>query len=244
MGEGVGGGIIELISLKSIVNSGVLSARGVRGGKGGSIWICCKRFANENRIRCGDDGTVEIRCETASFEPLSIVPTPRIRKAMDSDSEAKFKRTLGPMRCVPLTVAAHRGHGYGDHPKHLLVNDTKRCYMSKWVDPNSDWIVFEVTEDTHFVIAQIRIRNNDDWSAGIKEIALSLGDRESVRNGQWTEWQRIADIHKNDDIQCFDVEPNLKQKAFEYVKLQIVQNHGSKDQNSFYHFSVFGFEFV
>merc|ERR1712013_23622 len=110
------------------------------------------------------------------------------------------------MRCIPLTVAAHRGHAdeYGDqvHPKHLLVNDTKMGYLSKSGDPNGDWIVFEVTEDTHFVIAQIRIRNIlSDW--GIKEIALSLGDRESVRNGEWTEWQRIADIHNNDDdIQC------------------------------------------
>merc|ERR1712129_48849 len=177
------------------------------------------------------------------FEPLSIAPTPNIFSA--TDSEPKFKRILGPMRCIPLTIAAHRGH-YGDiqHPKHLLVNDAKGVYYSKEGDPNGDWIVFEVTEDTHFVIAQIRIRN-DTGRFGIKEIALSLGDRESVRNGQWTEWQRIADIHKeNDDIQCFDVEPNLKQKAFEYVKLKIVKNHGDNYYNIFHHFSVFGFEFV
>merc|ERR1712194_508423 len=153
------------------------------------------------------------------------------------DSEAKFKRILGPMRCIPLTIAKYRGHWDGSHPKHLLVNDTEMRYWSKEGDPNGDWIVFEVTEDTKFVITQIRIRNYN-YSAGIKEIALSLGDRESVRNGQWTEWQRIADIHKESrDILCFDVEPNLKQKAFECVKLEIVQNHGHSS-NAFYHFSV------
>merc|ERR1712154_458512 len=107
-------------------------------------------------------------------------------------------------------------------------------------------MVFGVTEDTtHFVIAQIKIRNRDtEW--GIKEIALSLGDRESLRTDRWTEWKRIADIHndEDDEMQCFDVEFDLEQRAFEFIKLEIKQNHGYEDANGFYHFSLFGFECV
>jgi len=246
--EGVGGGIIEIVSLKCVRNRGSVSARGVGGGKGGAIWIWCKHFANEHRSVIGcDDGAVQIRCETHSIAPLSIAPTPRIEIEKGPALTADFKRILGPRRSLPLCVAAHRGHSGSAHPKHLLANDTKDHYQSKWRVTNGDWMVFGVTDDTHFVIAQIKIRNNGgSTDYGIKKIALSLGDRESLRTDRWTEWKRIADIHNDDyeEMQCFDVEPDLEQRAFEFIKLEIKKNHGNKYQNLFYHFSLFGFEWV
>ena len=68
--------------------------------------------------------------------------------------------------------------------------------------PNEDWMIFGLDEDTKIIPTALGIRNNGyDWS--IKHISISIG----VDGAEFEEMIGIQDIEKNDvELQVFPLD--------------------------------------
>merc|ERR1712061_132543 len=82
--DSIGGGIIEIISSKSIINYGQISVDGVGdGAKGGTISFKCDKFINYGEISAvGDGGNGQIQiCFSSEYKNENVInPEPNMHK--------------------------------------------------------------------------------------------------------------------------------------------------------------------
>jgi len=104
--KSVGGGIIELVSLSSIINEGRIECNGICDGYGGSIRIKCKKFINRGIISAQNQGKITILCEHYKDDeksmitppPHRITPAQQAAAAVDSKSAiSKLGKTSTPL---------------------------------------------------------------------------------------------------------------------------------------------------
>ena len=144
-----------------------------------------------------------------------------------------------------LEVHKHRGHTFNNHPSNLLVKDDNKQYLSNFRNPSSDWIIFKVKEQASFMKSfcptklNFKMSMNHTHSASIKSIIVSWSE-EGVIFRKWTDVKipksETRYEHKFDEEQSRTVIGRLR-----YIKLDIVENHGSNLANGFKEFAVCGF---
>eukprot|EP01084_Bolivina_argentea_P184382 318006_1 len=222
--NGFGGGIIELISMKEIVNKGEICCIGSSTYSSGIISIKCSQFSNVGTIS-GNKSITKSNFSSADFS-----------------SVCKPWKTRKEGKKIHLTIKNHRGH-YRPffHPNKLLDGDTNTCYSSN--SPNGDWIKFNINSTSKPAI--VKVRNNPNES-GICCMSLFIAC-EMTNDTNDVEWYKLADItdmhNKSKEIQEFDISHTLTpylwlKKNINTLKVTILKNYGSNSFNRFISFEL------
>ena len=109
---------------------------------------------------------------------------------------------------------------------------------------DNDWIVFKIKGNNKLIPRDIRIVNQNSPN-GIKDINI-LGSPDGKE--PFNEWMSINGIKKkppyDEEEQRFRINPQtgamFKDNNFKYIKLVIINNHGSNFRNEFWEFKMFG----
>ena len=244
------GGIIEIISLKSIINHGRISANGIgRNTKGGTISLKCDSFINYGEISAigkGGNGQIQI-CYSSQYKNEKVI-NPKSKcirlEHQVNTSFTKIEDVDFYLKKIPLKIHSFNGNFLDSyHPKNLLIDDTDRNYESKHLVPSEDWIIFEIDDDdTKCIPKWLKLKNDDYYERGLKEISLSF---QCPNSDKWTNEQIIKNIHnnnKNDQWFKLDNGPP-KNEQLKFIQLKFNKNHGHEWCNSFYSFVLFGSAF-
>eukprot|EP01084_Bolivina_argentea_P068953 125506_1 len=235
--------IIEIVSNKSIINKGTISAN--------IIGIKCVNLINYQNISANKykDGIINIHCDKYQNQKF-ISPSPNVKPINPVD--IKLNSTL-MFKTEKINLKIKKHFGYNDdkydkeyHPKHLLVDNTNKYYDN---DPNTKnknrrEIIFEIITKGRCIISEIRLRNVT-WSAAIKEICVYYSNESDYKkSNKWKQLAHIKNIHnKNKDHQCFYMETGCHMMSKQMIKLKIIQNHGELGHDRFYYFGVYGWIF-
>ena len=245
----VGGGVISLFAVETIMNSGVLvceSSNKTQNVGGGSIFILSAgSFVNDGRISCGEDGMIRIFCREFVNRGL-MTPVPFIQINDGQSLGFGFKALVPELKGkrMKLSVVEHRGHSYGwNHPRNLLESGYGKLYYSSSTrgPPNEDWIVFRMRTVRPMSIIGIGIRNSSSWHYAIERISI-----EGSADGKAFEhWIQINDIKTGkDELQRFDVDIGSSHYAvaneWKFYKMRILENYGWNKGNEFYEVGMFG----
>ena len=129
-----------------------------------------------------------------------------------------------------------------DHTDDWLDEDKFSFYWSQRGVLASGWIIFEVKQKGSFYPTKLVIRNSACDNA-IKSMVIS-----STENGEeYHEWTRIDNIQRGiNKKQWFAFDPEESRAVFalrkmQYLRLTILENHGSPMTNKLHEFAIFGF---
>eukprot|EP01083_Nonionella_stella_P317176 1153482_1 len=262
VGNGSGGGVIELISQSNIVNNGTLTSNATNADYfGGTVCIKTRKcFINNGQIFAKPHGQIIIKCNsfvnngTIAPEPIVIKTSSDDGTAMDCTFGAVYPCLVAAslnLHKIKLTVYQHHGHDDEDEtPEDLLDGSNTTRYCSAKGKTAGDWITFRMHELAY--IRKIRIVNGVS-DCGIRCIELFVGSDKV--NSKWIKLCKdITNIKKDDwskrskSVQEFDIINSLSdyfmfKNQFNLLKIQILKNHGHSNYNIFYQFEVFGVEY-
>eukprot|EP01084_Bolivina_argentea_P315930 547505_1 len=256
-----GGGIIEIISLKDIINNGTICASNLdasyssgtvsilTNGKfvnngtiiAHNLLISCSEFVNKNGVISGTNhDKIEINDKKLKLydDDKQIVGFSAINQPWNIDKCSIQKK-------IQLTVSQHNQYVY--HPKNLLDGRNDSFYKSKCQFPSKDWIIFEMQTDVAIKPSKLIIKNsNNITGTGIRSILVSIGDGNTFV--QLCPY--IIDINnKHSNEQEIIIEKKLLvsdfwlwRNGYKFIKVNILANYGSP-KNMFISFSIFGIEF-
>ena len=115
--------------------------------------------------------------------------------------------------------------------------------MSKSDGPaNKDWMVFELTDESRFILTRLVIRNIHyaKYQGGIKNIAIC-----GSRNDQdFEDWIVLDGIGSHMERQYFPIEFAASLAAWDrqytFFKLLILEHYGNHEKNTFSEFALYG----
>eukprot|EP01084_Bolivina_argentea_P253502 425847_1 len=237
-------GLIHLVSLKDIVINGNLNVNGtilldaanniINNGKinNDKIIISCKSFLNnpQNKIIPNKETTAE----TIYANQI----TPRFEWQLQRTREEK----------ISLSVCADNYEKWRKRLTYCLDYGTKKRFT------HCSWIAFKMHKPA--MITNIRITNTNDRSA-ISDISLyvtSSSMMTRIRSVHGTDWYRLMEnlkIQNKTEIQQFSITSSLfyeyslrnnicRKTDFDVIIIEINDNHGSQQENSFGSFEIFG----
>ena len=244
-----GGGIIALLSAKSIVNHGILVCEPSEGGLygGGTIWIVAEdKFTNNGQMSSGNDGVIDIQCtKFVNNGLIETVPTIQMKRVQPIKYIINGFAPENMEHRIKLNVAAYRGFSnyhrdpdYDHHPRFLLKpggggNYHRYISDSRYGPPEEDWIVFQFRGRSKSVIRKIGIRLTNSEHLAESGSPSRISIEGSKDNEHYEHWLEIGGIHlitKDEswqwDMQFFDVDIASSyyavEKQWRFFKLRIL----------------------
>ena len=140
---------------------------------------------------------------------------------------------------IPLIYTSHFGDNNGP-PSNLLKGDDS-YYWSKRVfefaKDQNDWIIFRLGggNDINYFPLKFEIINHSGYQKhGVKDMNISIGNKENNEWYQYNEGQNELEIKLEDGIQIFDLKgvnsKVIKNRDLHWIKLQFTKNWGFRDE--------------